>query len=1758
MATALQQQLAAIAANSTHQLDLKAQKARHSKSLLFEPRDAATQTFETIYQISLEGFEDLCHLDSRFVPFARNLFSEQSKSEDRTQMTAKENEELDRVIESFLGLLGGRLLLKPAIKAAEWLVRRFSVHERNTEAVLFTFLPYHSTHIFPTLLSILPEQLPVNFRFLHPYVSSLQSPPRHAVVAAASNHPAFFTAFSKIVLGVARAGNQSAPLLGFWASITAQAVNGMVDATRSGRETIRKQKEEDLLLKVLPVLQNALSIKGAPELYLGSCMVIVILATKASLSDKVLNALMEAVAGSWNDQTVDEGMTCLAVLAEEKDLGLPSSTIRAILQQPQSLDTILRIGGKCRVEKLLVGTSLGAVETLKRKPNPFASAFLQGLPFAALTQEHRLAVMYGILQAAEKCDGEDDRRRELATTLKSLAPKDAASMQAAARKANVDLSRLDADLPLLLRDDEAEEEEDPMEIDHKPVEDESTRTPIDLEDLPELPSKHASFLDTSNQSLFEEYRNTFQKALPSEKELSALLNIPSLERTASTKQPSVFTFFARIWTSDVPLSARLKALQITVELLQHMEKEHLCDMQALLPYVIAGLSDPIKSIRSASALTCRVLGSLYAKTKASELSVWGKADIYGKETSQVAWLAPSDAQKIVSDGLLPLLEDCVIDGEYILHALPDTINATAKTGRKELKSGLRAALYSFLASHAVVSPVLTLKLRLLSMLRKVGKAAGPGRSQILLPYIRARVAELKGLANSPTLALKTALVACVTHRSADELQFLRELSSGTLGSEQDSKLGFDRIRDIWPIMKVTSQAETVHWMLKAFLNPETSEDVQSNALETLRSISLPTEVLVHLVENLPNVADLQEQHPSAAKRQRTSRVSEASKPGSVDKSKLDIAIRRITIVLELIEGSKAERHPQLLKGLFHLLSELHHYKALMESELVYLQQLLVNSLLSVVSGLKAASNTEVDRSVIRADLIVDTVRTTSNPQVRQVALLLMSALASWAPDLVLHSVMPLFTFMSSTILKQGDEYSAHVTDQTVASIIPPLADSLKKRGKELISGAADLLLSFTAAYEHIPLHRRHNLFQHLVQTLGARESLFAIVAMLIERYPDEASVSPFVSTLMDEFAVSVQLHAVRQYLDLIFDTRKSKRGLSDVILVFGDKNAKQATTATSTLLEGLSDILSRRTFRKSLAKELMKGDDEAESLRIAYSEVLERTIQLDLQLKDVDSLSDNAGEVLTALLGLMPTKDFIDSSAKLMQTGSDVIRQQVFWSLEQRVNTAKRADNALQQIFMEVLPNCAAFVIPSQPAATRLAAITCIDRIAEKFGKTDRAKVAETAQVVASDAALGDDDHSLRRMSLLCLASMVEVLGGEFIPILPRTLDRALQYLEATIGDDETDYDLLAACFSLAMAVLDHVPWMLSGPYLERLLRLASEADEENAKQFNELAAKQVPVQDCLSAIDRTWKDIVTLDVSAVQLHVDTLHAVIKQHTKSEITKNAQLLFSILSEAFDLRRRLHTDGKYRGDDTIFDSINNTTMDAVLKLNDATFRPFFLRLGEWAFTGSGKDRQGLIYKATSLYSFAFAFFEQLKSLVTSYVSFILDNSAGLLQTMSPIKEAERELLVLVVRTLSSNFASDQDGFWQSPSHFDTIAKPLLELLKKASILDPNEHIIPAITELAAAANSPEHHKTINSFLTSDLMRHEDAAVKLAAVKCERALTGKLNIEWCQFIPEWLPFISELQEDDDGAVERETLRWIKQVGEVTGEDLNSMLQ
>jgi U3 small nucleolar RNA-associated protein 10 len=156
------------------------------------------------------------------------------------------------------------------------------------------------------------------------------------------------------------------------------------------------------------------------------------------------------------------------------------------------------------------------------------------------------------------------------------------------------------------------------------------------------------------------------------------------------------------------------------------------------------------------------------------------------------------------------------------------------------------------------------------------------------------------------------------------------------------------------------------------------------------------------------------------------------------------------------------------------------------------------------------------------------------------------------------------------------------------------------------------------------------------------------------------------------------------------------------------------------------------------------------------------------------------------------------------------------------------------------------------------------------------------------------------------------------------------------------------------------------------------------------------------------------------------------------------------------------------------------------------------------------------------------------------------------------------------------------FWQSPSHMTAISTPLVYQLSYATstytLNTITSEAIPTITELAVTADSPDNHKDLNTAImkylrptTSSLLggssgshknegflvSGENPHTRLAAVKLERSLTDRLGEEWLALLPEMLPYISELMEDEDENVELEARLWVKQIEEVLGESLDDML-
>ncbi|KAF1811785.1 hypothetical protein P152DRAFT_474507 [Eremomyces bilateralis CBS 781.70] len=1783
MPSSLQQQLAQIAQNSTRQLDLKAQKVGHSKSFLFEPKVAAKQDFNTIFQICIEGFEEICALDRTFGEYRETLFSEQSKVEDRTQMNAEEQSQLNETLATFLIRISSKLLLKPGLKCVEWLVRRFRVHEYNTERLLFAFLPYFESPIFPLVLSIIPERnLSEPVRFLYPYIQARENPRMTAIQYTAANNRSFFRTLNNYVLEVVKTGYHFPTLLSFWTCVIVHGIDGRLESARAGVENVRRQKQEDALLEIIPVLNEGFALTHAPDMILACIMITTVLASKSAPGDKVIKPLMSAVVGASTEDVLDESLMCLVVLAEEiESEKVPKSVMKFILETDAPLQSIHRISEQASVDKFVHA----CITTALANPDgrwinrvvPFFQELVESHSISPRAVKNSLSLLINAVRTSGRPDGNTELCQQVGQSMRHIAqePSGVEMIRNCAESQGLSVGEIEQATLTQILGDAAEVVE--MEVDPLPIEAQAALPSDELsERLASVPEANTrSFLSTYSSETLDTFEALFQQVYTDSDRLQQLCEAPLFWPNDELNNMLFITFLIRIWTGKMHPSCKQAAL--AVGKLWLSSSAHLGNsVQIVVPYLLLALTDSSRIVREAAAAFLKDLADTYTYLSSAKASTmvapWTFDAVYSRSQSAWSSLSTEEASKLLNDQLVPMLEECILDRDLISNALISIFGRQSEPSHSpRLKPAHLAATYNFLSSHAVATPLLHIRTKLLQFLRNPGKPGITAHKSVIQPALRqwvelapSAVSAVEEEQGSSVPELSDAYFATVPFRDPTALAFLLELIRPTSRLRPDTAAAvFERIKTLWREMSDSVKGGFANAMFELII----TEDVQTpelpaHAYEKFQSLSIPTVVILDLVESLLRHSET----PSGQHRRKRARLSDGD-GARQSHSETSTVLRKFSFVLEYLHSSLANMEASttellgLLKALFSVLDELLALSSTVHSDLVFLQVLTMDSLKGIVERLSDRKFKLDDPSSVRMDTLVNCLRKSSNPQVQTNALVLVTHLASWNPEVVLQNVMPIFTFMGHTILRQSDEFSAHVIKQILRQIVPPLVISLQRSNVGIVQGASSLLHSFTAAFEHIPLHRRLDLFQNLALNLGPAESLHAIIAMLAEKYPQDETVYSFCSSLLARVGPYQALETIGRYTKLLCDAAMHQPGDLEAILAIKGKTNEEFDSTLVGLLHMLSALVDNESFRARLKKsgKPVSGQHEI------FSDLITDAIKLNQACRRSTDVSTACSKALAGVFRLLPTGDLIKSADMLLQRAKEdsdgaEILPILFRSIDAQVRRLNQSDRSSSRSLVAFVPKIAT-IISMESVQSKTYAIACIDQIIRRFGKMSPDAVASAAQVIAGKDALGLANPKVRTAALLCLSSCVEVLRDDFISLAPEVLSALHQYLKA---DGNEPNSLFVPGYMLLISLCEHAAFLFAGSILDKILGLvhASSAasltkEEVDMRQhFLEVLSQRVDARELFQAIDRTMNDAMSSNLEATTLQLGLLQTTLQHHPNAIAIKNSAVLFSILLKAFNLRASRSRNTRPAEIQKLENLAVDVAMDMTMKVNDSTFRPFFSQMIEWGNAPLEGD-EVRIARWTTVFRFIETLFASLKSLMTSYASYILEPVSKLLE-IAPINTDEGATLVkAVMQALQRNLEHDQDDFWQAPAHFKELMNPLLDLFTRAPPSILNEDVIPTVVELAVTAASPDHHKEINSRLIQHL-RSILIVPRLAAVKCEQALTERLGEEWLLLLAELLPVISELQEDDNETVEKETVRWIKMTSGILGEDLDAMLR
>lgn len=1355
-----------------------------------------------------------------------------------------------------------------------------------------TFLPYHTLPMFTTLLSILPDIIPQEYKFLLPYIRSLVAVPRHVIVQTAINNISLASTLNTYVLRVSQLRHNHTALIAFWAGVMTEAVGGMMDNARSGRRGVQMGNEQDIILRLLPVLNQGLAMKKVADLRIGCYMILAVVASKGALDDKLLTAMMEAVVLGWTRETTGPGLVCLSVLAQYRTVkSTPKTVTRELLKVPNLSHVLVELSKQRRIERLARSLCIALVDRLRKDGE------IRGLPVIQQVIETRMIsdpqikdLIKALIVVADNFDDSTDAQRaakpHLASTLASLTQITgdlAIAVNDALKESGVDMDQLEMKLHTTIRPAailDASEDVEMEEVEATPTQSSPDFESL-LQQLPKRTVNESSFLTHDASHVYPELCRAFLVATTNSANLTAFEEAPILRRASTSEDTLYLTFCMKTWSGPHPVIARASALQMATRCLATL-KDGSVDFQAILPYAVSALSDAAIKVRRAAAKLLLALNQSYpsgadAKKKAKQMRKWASKGIYGVNgVNDMAELSTENSARFLSESLVPALEECVLDSKHIEAVFLKSLNGskgtetTTKQDLVKLPKATRASVLSFFASHVLNSPIYLVRLRLLGCLNQVRSVGDISRTKLLLPVLQQwaslsaeKAHQLCQAEQIDVSAYDFQVLSIITANDSDGLEILTKIMSGTADRSDLATQAYKRARILWPSLKAATQLDMAQTLLDLSQGVGTGEAiVLESSAELLRTIPLSTDILSHLLDDLPTTAQLVDKAPTT-KRRRTSHGEIAR--SVQDPEQLAAAIRRVTFVLQLVESSEPAEHPELLRGLFTALAELQQFKVQLSSELAYLQNLVLSSLLAIMNTYKSNPKTKLDGSAVRADLLVDCVQKTASPQVQNAALLLIASLAHTAPELVLNSVMPIFTFMGSSVLRQNDEYSAHVITQTVREVIPPLITSLRKNNGNPVTGASDLLLSFVAAYEHVPVHRRKGLFVSLVQTLGGDDFLFALLAMLADKYGAE-KIAAFAADLSGSFQVELQLHSVSKYLDLVDDILKPRPTYTTLLLGVNDDTKMDPSEMAYNELSLLPHILTQKRLVSQTAKVLGSDDMDSARVRDLYSQLLEKVLLLSDMVKGQQPLQGACGHVFESLLALLSTSEFVKSVESLLDRCNESLRRMILKSLEVRIDKENMADTSSRTAMLNFLPQLTSIIRESSDVMYKHTAIACVDKISERYGKKDLEAVAAAAETIASEACLGQTDARLRVMALLCLASLVDILREGIMSILPVAMPKALAYMEASVSGTSIEAEKLHnAGYAFISALFQHVPYMVSGGYLDKLLHISNLSAEEDYNddtnesryQCLQLAAKQVDAKTMFGALNKNWEVVI-------------------------------------------------------------------------------------------------------------------------------------------------------------------------------------------------------------------------------------------------------------------------------------------------------------
>lgn len=702
-------------------------------------------------------------------------------------------------------------------------------------------------------------------------------------------------------------------------------------------------------------------------------------------------------------------------------------------------------------------------------------------------------------------------------------------------------------------------------------------------------------------------------------------------------------FLANIW-SDAKMSAavRLTALRhARAFMASHRSagKDYTIDFQCLLPAVIFAAQSPNNEEREA-ALT--LLTAWSEAVTESPAAVYRVDDLYDQNTNAVKLLLPRDLraylQAIVREASAITADRKVLKSFHtrFLGSKPDE-------GRKSAMT--RKAIISCIISHAVTWSHPEAPLVILESLQEVNEtaklenvlgnieeackkalagdmpdAAAHNIVVRLFTFVDSNTTKRFGKDGSPIL---DSFLAVIQATSGPYIPTLRRMVLERLRSTIYKNLSVDQ-----QVQFCLALSEAIHSM---------SGEEATFAKASLQSFDLEVYGVISVIDKLADRISPEsgEQQNKRVRKENSSESDETT------------AILTLMDFLASRSFNSLPAEPAFIEAGVRVLSAIATKTSNIDNGAIdFVEQTLLSAMSTVLE--KISPSQELAAHQVGMDVIVKTIRGTTNPRTAQKALLFTSALARHSPDSVLHYVMPIFTYMGSSDFQRDDAYTFSVVEKTIQSIVPVIINSIRQRSDssvELYIATKPLLSIFTDMAKRLPKHRTHPFFVHLVSTLGPAEFLAPTQLLLLQtsKSKSQAGASAEALRLITSISTSHGSHVAWQAIQgCLEEVRRLLAGESSFLSATSDRDASEQPTLA------LADAV-LRMVRTNVQATAAKAADMVLLQQVIRTVVeLLRTLTQDSKNKTLRTLFKSLTAILNDTLAKLSVHGFMELATDLL------------------------------------------------------------------------------------------------------------------------------------------------------------------------------------------------------------------------------------------------------------------------------------------------------------------------------------------------------------------------------------------------------------------------------------------------------------------------------------------------------------------------------